>query len=78
MTCDFPDYLSLMSYTHKHMLLKDLIEDVEESNYVFAEADETTDVACKSQFVIRLRNVKGTKPVERSVKMINVTETGYG
>ena len=67
----------LLGYMY-YGFLEDLIKDLNESNYVSVEADETTDVACKSQFARVQRYVKGTKPVERFMKCIHLTDkTGY-
>jgi hypothetical protein len=45
--------------------IEELINDIKAANYVSLQADETTDISCRSQFVIILRYIKGYKPVER-------------
>ena len=50
------------------------MKDIKASNYVSVQANETTDIACKFQFAIVLRFVMGTKPVQRFVKFVNVTD----
>lgn len=53
--------------------------ELDSANYVSLQADETTDVSCKSQFVIVLRYVKNTRPVERFISFVDVRDrTAHG
>ena len=47
--------------------------EVSKARYVSVQADETTDISCKSQFVVILRYIKDSKPVERFTSFIEVT-----
>ena len=38
------------------------------------QADETTDISCKSQFVIVVRHVKDFEPVERFLKFVELQD----
>ncbi|XP_065643082.1 uncharacterized protein LOC136074671 [Hydra vulgaris] len=47
---------------------------IDKAKFVSLQADETTDVSCRSQFVIILRYLKGYKPVERFIAFIDVQD----
>ena len=51
---------------------EDLLRDLKETNFVAIQADETTDITCRSQFVIIFRFIKDHKPVERFFKFVYV------
>jgi hypothetical protein len=56
-----------------------LMEEIQNSNFVSIQADETTDISYMSQFVILLQYVKRDGPVERLhsfVKVQNRTAEG--
>ncbi|GLV40251.1 hypothetical protein CBL_07153 [Carabus blaptoides fortunei] len=53
--------------------------EIDKANFGFLQADETTDISCRSQLVIILRYIKDSKPVERFLAFIDVhdrTATG--
>lgn len=59
--------------------LEELKIDLHNVDFVSVQADETTDITCKSQFVIVLRYVKGSNSVERFVCFVDVLDrTGQG
>ena len=49
----------LKVYTEK------ITREIKNFSYVSMQTDETTDISCKSQFVIIVRYVKDFEPVER-------------
>ena len=53
---------------------EELYNDVEHADFLAVEADETTDISCRSQFVIILRFIKNNLPVERFLKFVDVTD----
>lgn len=52
--------------------IQESVKDINTATFVSVQADETTDIACKSQFVIILRYIKENKPVERFLSFENV------
>ena len=64
------DLLSCMLkvYTEK------ITREIKNSSYVSVQADETTDISCKSQFVIIVRYVKDFEPVERFLKFFELQD----
>ena len=48
--------------------------EIKNSSYVSVQADETTDISCKSQFVIIVRYVKDFEPVERFLKFVELQD----
>ena len=44
---------------------EEITMEIKNSSYVSVQADKTTDISCKSQFVIVVRYVKDFEPVER-------------
>ena len=57
-------------------MLKVYAEEItrEIKTYVFVQADKTTDISCKSQFVIIVRYVKDFEPVERFLKFVELQD----
>ena len=51
---------------------KEITKEIKNSSYVSVQADETTDISCKSQFVIIVRFVKDFKPVEKFLKFVEL------
>ena len=51
---------------------EEITREIKNSSYVSVQADETTDISWKSQFVIIVRYVKDCKPVERFLKFIQL------
>ena len=41
---------------------EEFLRDIKEANLIAIQANETTDITCKSQFVIILRYIKEHKP----------------
>lgn len=39
--------------------IEELIKEINDATFVSVQADETTDITCRSQFVIILRCIKG-------------------
>lgn len=75
------------SKTHQYDILQCMYEvyieeikkEIDDASFVSLQADETTDVSCRSQFVIILRYLKDSQPVERFLAFIDVhdrTATG--
>ena len=58
----------LKVYTEK------ITREIKNSSYVSVQADETTDISCKSQFVIVMRFVKDFEPVERFLKFVELRD----
>lgn len=59
--------------------IDDLKNNINKTNFVAVEADEATDICCKSQFAIILRFIKDNIPVERFLKFVEVHDrTGEG
>ena len=52
--------------------LADLNIQISQASYVAIDADETTDISNKSQFVIILRYVLESEPIERFLKFVEV------
>ena len=48
----------------------EITKKIKNSRYISVQADETTDISCKSQFVIIVRYVKDFEPVERFLKFV--------
>lgn len=44
------------------------------ASFISVSADETTDISCRSQFVITLRFIEDQKPVERFLKFVDVKD----
>ena len=53
---------------------EEITREIKNSSYVSVQADETTDISCKSQFVIIVRCVKDFKPVERFLKFVELQD----
>ena len=53
---------------------EEITREIKNSSYVSMQADETTDISCKSQFVIIVRYVKDCKPVERFLKFVELQD----
>ena len=53
---------------------KEITREIKNFSYVSVHADETTDISCKSQFVIIVRHVKGFEPVERFLKFVELQD----
>ena len=51
---------------------EEITREIKNSSYVPVQADETTDISCKSQFVIIVRYVKDFEPVERFLKFVDL------
>ena len=51
---------------------EEITREIKNSSYVSVQADETTDISCKFQFVIIVRYVKDFKPVERFLKFVEL------
>ena len=60
----------LLSYMLK-VYIEEITREIKNSRYVSVQADETTNISCKSQFVIIVRYVK---PVERFLKFVELQE----
>ena len=52
--------------------IKHVKNEIENVQYVAVQADDTTDISCNSQFVIVLRYLVNTAPVERFIKFVDV------
>ncbi|XP_065673955.1 zinc finger MYM-type protein 1-like [Hydra vulgaris] len=48
--------------------------EIDKARFVSLQADETTDVSCRSQFVIILCYLKGYQPVKRFIAFIDVQD----
>lgn len=48
--------------------------EIAETNFVAIQADETTDISCKSQLVVILRYIINNKPVERFLGFFDVND----
>ena len=58
---------------------EEITRKIKNSSYVSVQADETTDISCKYQFVIIVRYVKDFEPVERFLKFVELQDrTAYG
>ena len=53
---------------------KEITREIKNSSYVSVQADETTDISCKSQFVIIMRFVKDFEPVERFLRFAELQD----
>ena len=53
---------------------EEITREIKNSRYMFVQADETTDISCKSQFVIIVRYVKDFEPVERFLKFVELQD----
>ena len=53
---------------------EEITRELKNSSYVSVQADETTDISCKSQFVIIVRFVKDFKPVEKFLKFVELQD----
>ena len=53
---------------------EEITREIKNSSYVSVQADETTDISCKSQFVIIVRYVKDFEPVERFLKFVELQD----
>ena len=53
---------------------EEITRKIKNSGYVSVQADETTDISCKSQFVIIVRYVKDFKLVERFLKFVELQD----
>ena len=53
---------------------EEITREIKNSSYVSVQADETTDISCKSQFVIIVGLVKDFEPVERFLKFVELKE----
>ena len=51
---------------------EEITREIKNSSYVSAQADETIDILCKSQFVIIVRFVKDFQPVEKFLKFVEL------
>ena len=51
---------------------EEITREIKNSSYVSVQADETTDISCKSQFVIIVRFVKDFKPIEKFLKFVEL------
>ncbi|GLV33389.1 hypothetical protein CBL_20135, partial [Carabus blaptoides fortunei] len=59
--------------------IEEIKSEIDKANFVSLQANETTDVSCRSQLVIILRYIKDSQPVERFLAFIDVhdrTATG--
>ncbi|XP_065650768.1 zinc finger MYM-type protein 1-like [Hydra vulgaris] len=54
--------------------IEEIKREIDKARFVSLQADETTDVSCRSQFVIILRYLKGYQPVERFIAFIDVQD----
>jgi hypothetical protein len=52
-----------------------LQEDINKAMFVYAQADETTDISNKTQLVIVLRFVRGSKVVEHFHGFVQLNDT---
>ena len=57
--------------------IKEITSEIKNSSYVSVHANETTDISCKSQFVIIVRYVKDFEPVERFLKFVKLQDRTY-
>ena len=64
------DFLSCMLKVYT----EEITREIKNSSCVSVQADETTDISCKSQFVIIVRYVKDFKPVERFLKFVELQD----
>ena len=53
---------------------EEITREIKNSSYVSVQADETTDISCKSQFVIIVRYVKDFEPVKRFLKFVELQD----
>ena len=53
---------------------KEITREIKNSCYVSVKADETTDISCKSQFVIVVHYVMDFKPVKRFLKFVELQD----
>ena len=53
---------------------EEIRREIKNSSYVSVQADETTDITCKSKFVIIVRYVKEFEPVERFLKFVKLQD----
>ena len=53
---------------------EEITREIKNSSYVSVQADETTNISCKSQFVIIVRYVKDFEPVERFLKFVELQD----
>ena len=53
---------------------EEITRKIKNSSYVSVQADETTDISCKSQFVIIVHYVKDFEPVERILKFVELQD----
>ena len=49
-------------------------KEIHETNFVALQADDTTDVSCKSQLVIILRYIKHNSTVERFLGFYDISD----
>ena len=53
---------------------EEITREIKNSSYMSVQTDETTDISCKSQFVIIMRYVKDFEPVERFLKFVELQD----
>ena len=53
---------------------EEITREIKNCGYVSVQADETTDISCKSQFVIIVRYVKDFEPVQRFFKFVELQD----
>ena len=61
-------YCMLKVYT------EEITREIKNSSYVSVQADETTNISCKSQFVIIVRYVKDFEPVESFFNFVELQD----
>ena len=54
--------------------IQEITREIKNSRHVSVQADETTDISCKSQFVIIVRYMKVSEPVERFLKFVELQD----
>ena len=64
------DFLSCMLKVYT----EEIIREIKNSSYVSVQAEETTDISCKSQFMITVRYVKDFERVERFLKFVELQD----
>ena len=53
---------------------EEITREIKNYSHVSVQADKTTDILCKSQFVIIVRYVKDFEPVERFLKFVELQD----
>ena len=53
---------------------EEITKEIKNSSYMSVQTNETTDISCKSQFVIIVRYVKDFEPVERFLKFVKLQD----